>query len=143
ERLLAAGRGHLREGRPERAADALRQGLALAEGGVPGGGAVRGELRGALDEAERARHEAERRQVVGGLHDLADLVRFQYPCDHLPGPERDHLRRACLATWGRRERARESLGEGPQVRADLLDVAVVLARLEDGEGAEAVLNAAE
>ncbi len=135
ERLWAAGREHLDQGRYDRAADALRQGLTLASG-VPGGGALRGGLRRDLDRAEQ-------RQVVGSLHELADRVRFGYPCDDLSGPERDALRRACLAVWGQRDRVRECLGTDEQVRTDLLDVAVVLAHLGGGEEAEAVLKVAE
>jgi tetratricopeptide (TPR) repeat protein len=103
---------------------------------VPGGGGVRDELRHDLDEAER-------QQVIVRLHDLANRVRFGYPCDDLSGPERDALRRACLAIWGQRDRVRDRRKADAQVRADLLDVAVVSARLVDGAEAEAVLNAAE
>jgi tetratricopeptide (TPR) repeat protein len=135
ERLLAAGQEHLGRGEYGPAAAALRQGDRLAEG-VPGGGGVRDELRRALGEAER-------RQTVELLHDLADRVRFLYPFDSLSEPARERLRDSCLEIWGRRGLLRDYLGADPRVRADLLDLAVVSARLHGGEGAGAVLNAAE
>jgi tetratricopeptide (TPR) repeat protein len=135
ERLWGAGREHLKQGRYDRAADALRQGLTLAAG-VPGGGALRGELRRDLDEAERL-------QVVGELHTLAKQVRFLYPFDGLSDSAGDDLRRRCLELWGRRDLVRDRIGADAQVRADLLDLAVAGAGRNDGEGAEAVLNDAE
>jgi serine/threonine protein kinase/Flp pilus assembly protein TadD len=135
ERLLGAGQEHLGCGEYAPAAAELRQGLGLAAG-VPFGAGVRGELRHALDEAER-------RQAVADLHELADRVRFLYLSDGLSEPGRAALRTRCLQFWERRGLVRDRLGADARVRADLLDLAVVGAGLSNGERAAAVLSAAE
>src|SRR5262249_14883930 len=126
EAALAESEARLREGRPEEALRAAARGEETAAGLV-GGAALRQRLEAQRRLAEDERSAAERKQAAEQLHAVADGLRLFYGADALsPGEARD-LGERCRELWEQRGRVVERLGPDgrEQVRADLLDVAVL------------------
>jgi tetratricopeptide (TPR) repeat protein len=122
EAALAEGRDHLRQGRYEEAAAALRRGLALAED-VP----FTRDLTRRLDDQRR---RAEQGQAARDLHRFAERVRALGEAGALAPGDARALGPLCGRFWERRGLIARRLGDrasperDQQVRADLLDLAV-------------------
>jgi serine/threonine protein kinase len=130
----------LRQQRYAEAADAFRLGVALSRD-LPFADDLRQRLRQGADQAERGR-------AAGELHRLCERVRPLYGAEDLPVDQARAAVDNCRELWSRREVIVRELGQQPasdlepQVRADLLDLAIVgahlRARLADpSAGAEA------
>jgi serine/threonine protein kinase/Flp pilus assembly protein TadD len=127
EAALEAGRRHLSRGHHPEAMLALEQGLALA-GSLPTLEAQRRALRADLGRASRARDAAD-------LHDLVNLLRFRLGALPPRPDEAEALYDRGRQVWQARARFLGLAGAPPdavtgrQVRADLLDLATILADL--------------
>jgi serine/threonine protein kinase/Flp pilus assembly protein TadD len=115
EAALAEGRDHLRQGRYEEAAAALRRGLAVVED-VP----FTRDLTRRLDDQRR---RAEQGQAARDLHLFAERVRALSEPGALASADARALSPLCGQFWEQRGLIARLLGE-QQVRADLLDLAV-------------------
>jgi serine/threonine protein kinase/tetratricopeptide (TPR) repeat protein len=124
---LSQGQDDLAQHRYADAEETFRAGSALAED-LPFAGDLRRQLRDGADRAERG-------QVGGDLHALAERVRPLYGADFLPAEEARAVAGQCRTLWEKRELIVGRLGQQPdpdldqQVQADLLDLAVLWANL--------------
>jgi hypothetical protein len=127
EAALTQGRAHLARHQYAEAADALRQGMALADP-VPVVERQKRVLRAELDLALRGQRAAE-------LHSLAETVRFRYGMAPPPREEAQPLLRLGRAIWQKREVllargvGRDESELNQQIRTDLLDLVLVWADL--------------
>ncbi len=132
---LTDGLAQAARGRWEEAIGTLRRGLAAARG-VPFRGELADELEGRLRRAEEEQADAERAAAAAELHHLADRVRFFYGADDLGPGGLDRAAAWCRPFWADRARVVARLtppghtGPGPEVRDDLLDMAIFWADLE-------------
>jgi serine/threonine protein kinase/tetratricopeptide (TPR) repeat protein len=127
EAALRQGEGLLQEQRCTEALDAFRHGIQLAED-LPFQTALTGLLREQIRRAERGQAAAE-------LHQLAERLRPLYGADQLPEAQARAAEAHCRQFWDKRELIldllkTESQPEAAnQVRADLLDLAILWADL--------------
>jgi tetratricopeptide (TPR) repeat protein len=125
---LEAGEDHLREHRYAEAAEAFRQGDGALDG-IP--------LRHPLHARFRAaRHDAEGGLAVAELHQFCERVRPLYAVETVPAGQARAVAARCREVWDRRAAVADSLADrqadGPQWRADLLDIGILTAVLETG-----------
>ena len=124
---LQSGEEHLLRRQYAEAAEVFRRGETLAEG-VPFGGDLLDRLR------ERARL-AERGLAAGELHQCCERLRPLYAAEPLQKEQARAVLAHCRTFWDRRQVIVERLAEQPaadleqQVRADLLDLAILWADL--------------
>jgi serine/threonine protein kinase len=109
------------------AAEVFRRAATLAEG-VPFCGNLRESLR-------RGMRSAERGLAAGELHQWCEQIRPLYGAESLPQRQARTVLAHCRTFWARREAITGRLADGTdpdleqQVRADLLDLAILLADL--------------
>jgi serine/threonine protein kinase/Tfp pilus assembly protein PilF len=121
------GEEHLRQQHFGQAREAFDSGLALTAD-LPLAGGLRDQLREGVEQAERG-------QAARKLHQLCDRVRPLYGADVLSADQARAAAEQCRALWQQRERIARLLGgqAAPeleqQVRADLLDLAILWANL--------------
>jgi tetratricopeptide (TPR) repeat protein len=124
---LDEGRERLRRDEYEEASGAFKRGLALAED-FPFGRTLAGELRGQLRHAEQGR-------AARDLHSFTDRMRALYDADGLSPEEAREVEAHCRVFWERRDLIAGRLapgatpGRADQVRADLLDLAILWTNL--------------
>lgn len=124
---LAAGEEHFRQRQYGEAVEAFRHGVDLAED-VPFCGELTGQLRERL-------HLADRRQAASELHQLCEHLRPLYGAEPLQTERARAVLAHCRTFWDRRRLITERLavrsdpGLEQQVRADLLDLAILWADL--------------
>jgi serine/threonine protein kinase/Flp pilus assembly protein TadD len=136
---LLEGRDHLAHHRYPEALEAFRHGATLAAD-LPGCESLRRRINDGLYQAERG-------EAAGDLHRFCETVRPLYAVEHLPLPQARKAAERCRALWGKREQIHRCLEEqsdpalAAQVRADLLDLAVLwshlLGRLAPAQQADA------
>jgi serine/threonine protein kinase/lipoprotein NlpI len=137
---LRAGQDCLARQRPAEALVAFRHGAALAER-LPWGAELR----------QRLRRQTEWAEAAGELHRCCEAVRPLYAVDNLPPAQARRVVAPCRRLWDKRDMIRACLDDVPeqalqeQVRADLLDLAILFAHLrvrqEEGQAMEARLEA--
>jgi tetratricopeptide (TPR) repeat protein len=124
---LRDGQDHLDRQRYAEALDSFRHGAALAED-LPCGPELGRQLRDRMRLAERG-------QAARELHLFCERVRPFYSADLLPPAQARAVAALCRPFWEQRHRIAQQLGPQPapgldqQVRADLLDLAIVWANL--------------
>jgi serine/threonine protein kinase len=131
-RQLEAGQEALRKGDHGEAVRAFRAGLELAESvPAPARRRLTRELEDHLRRALAGQAEAAREQLAGELHRAVDQLRFVYAAPVHSDRDLRKLEARCRALWEQRGRVRERTGgaDAPQVRADLLDLAILWADL--------------
>jgi serine/threonine protein kinase len=123
ETALAEGEEHLERRRYTEALDSFRYGTALAEG-VPFSCDLVHRLDHAAQQAQRARAATE-------LHLVCERLRPFYGTDVLPADQARAVEGHCRELWQRRQQIAELLGpeSGGQLRADLLDLAILWANV--------------
>ncbi len=125
---LDRGDAHMRHGRYAEAAETFRGGEVLLDG-TP----LRADLRRRLRDARLA---AERAQVADELHTVCEQVRPLYAAEVVTGGQANAVAARCTELWARRDRLARTLEGQPtpelerRWRADLLDLAVLAARLD-------------
>jgi serine/threonine protein kinase/tetratricopeptide (TPR) repeat protein len=136
EAALREGEGALGGRRYRQAADAFRHGGELAEGLL-----FHDDLRRRLREGAG---RAERGQAARELHALCERLRPLYGAADLPDAEARALAADCLELWRRRGLFADGLDEPgqEQLRADLLDLAVLWADLRAGRAGPGEAHAA-
>lgn len=127
ETIFREGMEHLRQGRYAEAAEAFHEGEVVLEE-VP----FRGMLRERFRAARRA---ATQGLAADELHATCERIRPFYAAELVTPAQVQVVRSRCLGLWDHREefaRSMHALGpeRGQQVRADLLDLAVLLASIE-------------
>jgi serine/threonine protein kinase/Flp pilus assembly protein TadD len=137
---LQTGEERLRRRQFAEAAEVFRRGQALVES-LPFSGDWSVRLRDGMRQAERG-------LAAGELHDWCEQIRPVYGTDTLRQAEASKLLAHCRTFWGQRRLIAERLAEQPgngledQIRADLLDVAIVLADLSVRHAAPSEMEAA-
>lgn len=124
------------------AAGTLRRGLAAFDE-LPGHWNITDELNRRLVQAQLGVEAEERATAIRTLRTLADRVRGLYGSDLPPMPARQQLAENCRLFWNNRAAILARFGpeHQPDVRSDVLDVAIFWANLQPGNGggrAEAV-----
>jgi serine/threonine protein kinase len=143
---LADGRVQMAKGEWGLAAGTLRRGLAAVES-LPWQGELTGDLERCAARVDDGRVAAERAALAADLHRLADRARFLYGADRFPAAGLAELTAACRTFWNDRERVASRLRPAgattlePAVRADLIDLAICWANIDDA--AIGVLDQAE
>jgi tetratricopeptide (TPR) repeat protein len=127
EAALQRGEEHLRQHHFDEARDVFKQGVHLADL-LPFSVGLQRQLRDGLAQAERG-------QAIGELHQLCERLRPLYGADALPAGRAQAIAGQCAALWQQRETIAGLLDRPPaaelgeQVRADLLDLAILSADL--------------
>jgi serine/threonine protein kinase/Tfp pilus assembly protein PilF len=127
EQALSDGQGQLQNHAYADAERIFHRALALAEN-LPGGTALRQQLKGQLRLAQRA-HAAQQ------LHSIADRLRFLYGMEPLPAGQANQWEAQCRQIWQKRDLLRSKV-EGPvesrlekNIQEDLRDLAILWADL--------------
>jgi tetratricopeptide (TPR) repeat protein len=121
------GEDRLRRQHYAEALDAFQHGAALSAD-LPFADGLRRRLRDGGDQAERGR-------AAGKLHQFCEQVRPLYGAEALPAEQGRALADRCRVLWQQRDAIAGRLGPAPapeleqQVRADLLDLAILWANL--------------
>jgi serine/threonine protein kinase len=121
---LREGQEYLHRRQYAEALDSFRHGEALVED-LPGNAGLARQLHDGMDLAERG-------QAARELHLLAERIRPLYGADLLPAAQARAAASHCRRVWRTRGLILERLGDlgpGEDVRADLLDLAIVWADL--------------
>jgi serine/threonine protein kinase/Flp pilus assembly protein TadD len=120
---LAEGDGRLEQGEYSEARAALQRGFALAQN-IPFTGGLTEELHAQLRRAEQG-------EATLALHRLVERIRPWYGAEGLPRGEVRTVATDCKALWDRRSLITQQLGAqsapglNEQVRADMLDLAIL------------------
>lgn len=135
------GEQYLVAGRPGEARENFQHGIALM-GDFPANRNLLGQLTRGVEQAERM-------EAAAQLHQSAEQIRALYGVD-LPAVKAQAVKSICARFWESRERIVQGLGCLPdpklqdQVRADLLDVAILWSDVHVGHAApEQVQHARE
>jgi tetratricopeptide (TPR) repeat protein len=126
----------------------LHRGLAAVRG-LPGTWSVAGELQQSLQIATAGWQHEDRSAATQELHELAERARGLYGATNLPAGIRDDLAANCGDFWHRKAEVAERLQPlTPPIRADLVDLAVFWANLQNlmstpSESPVAILSDAE
>lgn len=135
ERAMASqreGQNQLRQGRYRDAVESFRNGEVLAEG-LP----FYQELRSQLRESKLI---AERGQAAAELHEFCEQIRPLYAADFATAAQSNQVARRCRELWEHRDELAAKLSDQLTLeldrlwKADLLDVAIIAARLSERNG---------